>query len=322
MALFLAQSPIRGSSIGLDNGNTGSNPNGSSPDDYALTPSGQRAQIQPPRGAQTSRSARGPASTQEREVEPFNPFAASSEPDVNPDHDQELDSRDDDMDTSQETSHLSHFKTVLGVNVQQEQLANELALMTRAERNAALLTCLAAVVKRLDQTTQAIGAVPTPAIRAAKPVSPLSHEYPVRTHVYSPVFKQFVKNVGRACMLNEEIEAYNTNQQENLLYRAVMVRLDRQMPVYKRTHLPPNYMTHDPRATAHVIAQVRTQLKHVRHKARNVLLTGTQPSGNITYVPPIDELSRMLWRHFTLGHNTLSNVEVDAILLPRPLLRI
>jgi hypothetical protein len=78
---------------------------------------------------QTSRSARGPASTQEREVEPFNPFAASSEPDVNPDHDQELDSRDDDMDKSQETSHLSHFMTVLGVNVQQEQLANELALV-------------------------------------------------------------------------------------------------------------------------------------------------------------------------------------------------
>jgi hypothetical protein len=37
--------------------------------------------------------------------------------------------------------------------------------------------------------------------------------------------QQFVKNVGRACMLNEEIEAYNTDQQENLLYRAVMVSI-------------------------------------------------------------------------------------------------
>jgi hypothetical protein len=33
------------------------------------------------------------------------------------------------MDTMQETGHLSSFMTVLGVNVQQEALANELALV-------------------------------------------------------------------------------------------------------------------------------------------------------------------------------------------------
>jgi hypothetical protein len=92
--------------------------------------------------------------------------------------------------------------------------------------------------------------------------------------------------------------------------------------VYKRTHLPPRYLAEDPLATAHVIAQVKTQLKHVRHKARNVLLTGMRPSGNITYVPPIDKLSRMLYWHFTQGLNTMSDEEVNATLQPRPLLRI
>jgi hypothetical protein len=96
-----------------------------------------------------------------------------------------------------------------------------------------------------------------------------------------------------------------------------------QPATYKNMHLPPRYLTEDRLATAHVIAQVKSQLKQVRHKARNVLLTGMRGDNEETnYVPSIQELSRLLWRHFMGGNNTMSDDEVDAKLQPRPLLRI
>jgi hypothetical protein len=78
----------------------------------------------------------------------------------------------------------------------------------------------------------------------------LSHEDQVRTHVYSEVFKvrdshcilttptahlslpdprlalqEFIRRVGRECLTDETLEAYNTDQQERSLYRSVIVSL-------------------------------------------------------------------------------------------------
>ncbi|PLW15664.1 hypothetical protein PCASD_17783 [Puccinia coronata f. sp. avenae] len=56
-------------------------------------------------------------------------------------------------------------------------------------------------------------------------------------------------------MVDENIEAYHTDQHEKSLFRAVILRLNAQSPAFKRTHLPPRYLEDDALATAHVVAQ-------------------------------------------------------------------
>jgi hypothetical protein len=90
---------------------------------------------------------------------------------------------------------------------------------------------------------------------------------------------------------------------------------------FKQKHLPPKYLLDDPVATASVVAQVKTHLKHVRHKARNILLMGVLKTSTLPYIPPIKELSRLLWRHFMDNNKTLTDDEINAELQPRPLLR-
>jgi hypothetical protein len=69
-----------------------------------------------------------------------------------------------------------------------------------------------------------------------------------------------------------------------------------------------------------VVAHVKTHLKHVRHKARNVLLTGIIKNSSRDYIPPITELSRLLWRHFMDGNKAESDKDIDKKLAPLPLL--
>ncbi|PLW07658.1 hypothetical protein PCANC_24961 [Puccinia coronata f. sp. avenae] len=81
-------------------------------------------------------------------------------------------------------------------------------------------------------------------------------------------------------MVDENIEAYHTDQHEKSLFRAVILRLNAQSPAFKRTHLPPRYLEDDALATAHVVAQVKTLLKHICQKERNFLLTRAMLNGN------------------------------------------
>ncbi|KAA1100717.1 hypothetical protein PGTUg99_019308 [Puccinia graminis f. sp. tritici] len=66
-------------------------------------------------------------------------------------------------------------------------------------------------------------------------------------------------------------------------------------------------------AVTHVHAAVRRQLKQVRHKLRNVLLTGIVPNGEPTLpiIPNVTNLSRMVWRHLFPVHEQTSNAVVD-----------
>ena len=45
-----------------------------------------------------------------------------------------------------------------------------------------------------------------------------------------------------------------------------------------------------------------------------------RPNETPEYVPSLDELSRLLWRHFMGGNDTMSDEQIDGILNPRPLL--
>ncbi|PLW56274.1 hypothetical protein PCANC_02047 [Puccinia coronata f. sp. avenae] len=220
------------------------------------------------------------------------------------------------------SSHLAALFTSLGVAGDLEIYAGKLAEMGPSRRAAALITTIAGLAKHMDQMSRQILAAPTGLSTGIEAISHLTHEEQVRTHVYSTVFKQFISKAARESMLDEGIEAYHTDQQERSLFRSVIDKLKLQSPSFKTAHLPPKFLQGNNLATQHVHAHVKTQLKHVRHKAQNVLMTGVNPTPNFPHLPPINELCRLLWRHFKDGNNTATDEEIDDELRPRPLLRI
>lgn len=263
-------------------------------------------------------STEAPASQRQRRVEParartHNPFEESSE--------SENEEQDATPPIEVNRSRVSYFFNLLGVEADHEEIANELAEMSRTEQNAALIVCLAGVMKRLDEMARGIGAGPARSLTGNTQVSLMSHEDQVKTHVYTAPFKMFLRHVARQAMLDENIEAYGADHRDNSLYRAVMLQLNMKPGPFKQKHLPPRYLSDDPLATASVVAHVKTHFKHVRHKARNVLLTGIIKNSSRDYIPPITELSRLLWRHFMDGNKTESDDDIDKKLAPLPLLR-
>jgi hypothetical protein len=51
-------------------------------------------------------------------------------------------------------------------------------------------------------------------------------------------------------------------------------------------------------------------------------MIGVTPTANFPHIPPLNELCRLLWRHFMNGNNTTSDEQIDKLLEPRPLLRV
>ncbi|PLW23584.1 hypothetical protein PCASD_11403 [Puccinia coronata f. sp. avenae] len=252
--------------------------------------------------------------------------------------------QDDGYGDSQEmpSSHLTALFTSLGVAGDHEKYAGELAevclprnrhlpnqklthptLLTHtpqmgpSERAATLITTIAGMAKCMEEISQLIAAAPAGFLSTGiEPISPLTHEEQVRAHVYSAVFKQFICKAAHKSMLDEGLEEYHTNQQERSLFRAVINKLKLQSPPFKRKQLPPKYLQDNNLATSHVNSHVKTQLKHVRHKARNVLMIGVTPTANFPHIPPLNELCRLLWRHFMNGNNTTSDKQIDKLLEP------
>jgi hypothetical protein len=66
--------------------------------------------------------------------------------------------------------------------------------MSRTEQNAALIVCLAGVMKRLDEMARGIGAGPARSLTGNTQVSLMSHEDQVKTHVYTAPFKVWVSH--------------------------------------------------------------------------------------------------------------------------------
>ncbi|PLW52046.1 hypothetical protein PCASD_02033 [Puccinia coronata f. sp. avenae] len=165
-------------------------------------------------GPPSQRRRRERVASPARTHDPFN-FEESSEPEI-----EERGASPMEVNTSR----LSFFFTTLGVEADHQEVANELAEMGRTKQNAALVICLTAVMKRLDEMARLIGAGPARSLTGDNQLSLMSHEDQVKTHVYTAPFKIFIRHVARQAMLDEDIEAYGADHREKSLYRAVIVR--------------------------------------------------------------------------------------------------
>ncbi|PLW56432.1 hypothetical protein PCANC_03425 [Puccinia coronata f. sp. avenae] len=215
------------------------------------------------------------------------PFAPSSDPE-DPDIPKRVPKVPEDNELEDELENHPRLQTtmlaLLGVEGNQEAIETQLAQMTNEETIATLLCTHAAVIKRLDNLAALMAGGPTQTPPAPNPVSPLSHEEQVRTHVYPGVFKDYICQIAREVPVPhghgeplEYTQCVGVTDANQDLSSAQQVQLALQLPTFKRANLPPKYLLDDRLAIAHVVAQVKSQLKHVRHKERNVLLTGMNP---------------------------------------------
>jgi hypothetical protein len=106
------------------------------------------------------------------------------------------------------------------------------------------------------------------------------------------------------------------------LYACQQLRLNAKSEKYRKLHLPPKYISGDRQAVAHVVTEIKSQLKHVRNKIRNILLTGVVNTVSPNYVPNITELSRLLWKHCKGSKTGLTASEVDNQITPMLKIRI
>ncbi|KAA1109493.1 hypothetical protein PGTUg99_010737 [Puccinia graminis f. sp. tritici] len=119
--------------------------------------------------------------------------------------------------------------------------------------------------------------------------------------------QELIRTTGREHIISNDLLAYAQDNHEQSLFRMVMP------PDVLEEHFPPGFTSVEHDAVTHVHAAVRRQLKQVRHKLRNVLMTGIVPNGEPTLpnIPNIKNLSRLVWRHLFPIHEQSSNAIVD-----------
>ncbi|WAR59218.1 hypothetical protein PtB15_10B560 [Puccinia triticina] len=92
-------------------------------------------------------------------------------------------------------------------------------------------------------------------------------------------------------------------------------QLRRQTPAVLEVHFPPGFINEDHDAVQHANTAIRTQLKQVRNKFRNHLMTGFSPTGDPTLpnIPNLQNLSRIMWRHLNPALAGTPDGEIDRL---------
>jgi hypothetical protein len=87
--------------------------------------------------------------------------------------------------------------------------------------------------------------------------------------------------------------------------------------------MPPGYLKKDHWAESQVLKAVKSQVKHIRNKARDVILAGICPTGKYqeSWIPSIYNLSRYLWKHLTGYKGSMSDDQIDEKITPQQRVR-
>ncbi|EHS64756.1 uncharacterized protein PGTG_22475 [Puccinia graminis f. sp. tritici CRL 75-36-700-3] len=137
--------------------------------------------------------------------------------------------------------------------------------------------------------------------------------------------QDFIRDSARRFMLRPDLEAYtqgtgsNAPSPEQGLLSLIMGHINNQDAAFHRQHLPPGSIRDLLIGDNVVVRLVKGITKHVRNKARNILLTGIlQPAGlsDNNKIPNIHELSRLLWKHLTRNPRRLTELQIDGEIDP------
>ncbi|KAA1132179.1 hypothetical protein PGTUg99_000126 [Puccinia graminis f. sp. tritici] len=193
-----------------------------------------------------------------------------------------------------------------------EETQRDFRLLTEEDRQMAIYTAIIAAIDRrphgpVDPETAAPILTRSEQVRTWTysrhiKVSPPAISELIDRHLMKGLPQEIIRTTGRENIVSNELLAYAPRQS-----RAVP------FPDGHDEHFPPGFRSVEHDAVTHVHAAVRRQLKQVRHKLRNVLMTGIVPNGepSLPNIPNIKNLSRLVWRHLFPIHEQSSNAIVD-----------
>ncbi|KAA1111796.1 hypothetical protein PGT21_012573 [Puccinia graminis f. sp. tritici] len=217
------------------------------------------------------------------------------------------------------------FVARLDLELQARDVAAELSSMPLVRREATIFCTLASLLQRMERLenrpvllTSGVPAPPPEQSIISIPV-PSGGE---ATFVFG---RRFKANSAHRFMLRPDLDAYtqgsgaNAPNPEQGLLSLILGHINNQDAQFHRQHLPPGSIRELLIGDNDVVRLVKGITKHVRNKARNILLTGIlQPAGlnSNNNIPNIHELSRLLWKHLTRNPRRLTELQIDAEIDP------
>ncbi|KAA1123803.1 hypothetical protein PGTUg99_020936 [Puccinia graminis f. sp. tritici] len=201
-------------------------------------------------------------------------------------------------------------------------IAGELGQMPAPQREATIFLAVASVMDRLTRIEATLAANPRlPTVAAASNAynGPGPQVNARGDFLFGNSAKEFFRASARRLMLEHDIEAYSSGASVlspspgRSILTLVIDKLNDKDAAWRLQHMPPGYLKQDQWAELQVLKAVKSQVKHVRNKARDVILSGVCPIGKSqdNRIPCIHKLSRYLWKHLTGYKGSMSDEQID-----------
>ncbi|OAV99403.1 hypothetical protein PTTG_04540 [Puccinia triticina 1-1 BBBD Race 1] len=214
-----------------------------------------------------------------------------------------------------ELTPVMRFCRAAGITPAPEEVIRLFQALSDEEKQLALFTTMYSVLTKLN--TMVANPMPPPGVnlQAALPNIPITRADQIRAFIYP-----------------DETKTYALDSQEQSLFQLVMLDQSQLVMTFpsipqKKIQLqprevlvsdfPPGFGIGENDALENVHVVVKRQLKRLRDKVRNVLLTGfiatvaSEPT--LPKIPNIVNLSRLLWAKLNPGPTSLTPAKIDEI---------
>ncbi|KAA1110832.1 hypothetical protein PGT21_032552 [Puccinia graminis f. sp. tritici] len=157
------------------------------------------------------------------------------------------------------------------------QVGEALAYVAPRRQYAISLYSQLAILQAIDRSQDAVLAVPR-----APPVQEVTPANQARHFQYAVVFKDFVKRKARELLMTKNLKVYGSDLPRGApatlksLLVLVLDHINDQPATFKREYLPRGYVDGDPGAVASVNSIVRTKLRKIRGKMRDLAPAGRE----------------------------------------------
>ncbi|EHS62863.1 uncharacterized protein PGTG_22710 [Puccinia graminis f. sp. tritici CRL 75-36-700-3] len=272
-------------------------------------------------------------------------------------------SEDEDTSPAPGHPRTKQFLGALEVSAETRGIVLEMGQMQAAQRDGTIFMAIGSVMERLARIEARLESHSEMATTSFPKATPALGECNIDRKgdfIFGEGAKAFFRTTARLHMLEADIEAYSSGvgtvspSPSRAILTMVIVRPLRTIPPsriptrckmitkpflpsricpqnklndkdasWRSRHMPPGYIKRDQWAEAQVLKGVKATVKHVRNKARDVIMTGicktvkTESEG----IPNINKLSRYLWKHLNGYKGCMTDEQIDEKISPQQRVR-
>ncbi|KAI7939990.1 hypothetical protein MJO28_013642 [Puccinia striiformis f. sp. tritici] len=217
----------------------------------------------------------------------------------------------------------------LGVRPMLGFMGAQFAMLDHDERSTVILATLRAVLGRVDALSAEVRL-----LRGRGHAGDTERPDVGQHFDYPEPAKILFRRAARASFLTADVQSYWRDNQNRSLFRLVMRQVYNKPTEFKNRNLPAGFLEEEQTAMDSVHTEVlnfnHQPLKHyaasfpsssssnygiihLRHKVRNILLTGIVAVGdsNPGVIPTVRELARLLWKHLMGSQSGMTDRQID-----------